>query len=223
MCLDETLDIIGVAVMPHVIYLHSQLVQARNNKGQTDEQKRKHLRMERIDIAIAMNIAFLVNAAMVIVAASVFFRNGMVVNTIEEAHKSLAPLLGSLSSGAFGIALLASGLSSSAVGTLAGQTIMKGFVGLSIPVNIRRIITMTPALLIIALGVNPMYALVMSQVVLSFALPFAIVPMLLITNRKDLMGIFVNKPLTKILGWLITALIVGLNAVLLYLTFSGSL
>lgn len=212
---------LGATVMPHVIYLHSQLVQARNKKDQTDEQKRKHLRMERIDIAIAMNIAFLVNAAMVIVAAAVFFKNGMAVDTIEQAHKSLEPLLGTLSSGAFGIALLASGLSSSAVGTMAGQTIMKGFVGLSIPINIRRLITMTPALLIIASGVNPMYALVMSQVILSFALPFAIVPMLLITSRKDLMGSLVNKPLTKIVGWIITSIIVGLNAVLLYLTFTG--
>ena len=105
---------------------------------------------------------------------------------------------------------------------MAGQTIMKGFIGLSIPINIRRLITMTPALIIIASGVNPMKALVISQVVLSFALPFAIVPMLLITSRKDLMGSLVNKPLTKIAGWIITSLIVGLNAVLFYLTFTGN-
>lgn len=214
---------LGATVMPHVIYLHSQLVQARNSRNDTEEQKRKHLRMERIDIAIAMNIAFLVNSAMVIVAAAVFFRNGMAVDTIEQAHKSLEPLLGALSSGAFGIALLASGLSSSAVGTMAGQTIMKGFVGLNIPINIRRLITMSPALIIIALGVNPMKALVISQVALSFALPFAIVPMMLITSRKDLMGSLVNKRSTKIAGWIITSLIVGLNAVLLYLTFNGSI
>lgn len=213
---------LGATVMPHVIYLHSQLVQSRNTKNSTNEQKRRHLRMERIDIAIAMNIAFIVNAAMLIVSASVFFRNGMVVNTIEQAHQSLAPLLGPLSSGAFGIALLASGLSSSAVGTMAGQTIMKGFVGLSIPINLRRLITMAPALIIIALGVNPMNALVISQVVLSFALPFAIIPMLWITSRKDLMGSLVNKPLTKVVGWVITSVIVGLNAVLLYLTFTGN-
>ncbi|MHB1653486.1 MAG: Nramp family divalent metal transporter [Desulfitobacteriaceae bacterium] len=213
---------LGATVMPHVIYLHSQLVQARNNRDYNDEQKRRHLRMERIDIVIAMNIAFIVNAAMVIVSAAVFFKHGMVVDTIEQAHKSLEPLLGTLSSGAFGIALLASGLSSSAVGTMAGQTIMKGFIGLNIPINIRRLITMTPALIIIALGVNPMSALVISQVVLSFALPFAIVPMLLITSRKDLMGSLVNKPLTKIAGWFITSLIVGLNAVLLFLTFTGN-
>ncbi|MDR3542346.1 MAG: Nramp family divalent metal transporter [Desulfosporosinus sp.] len=213
---------LGATVMPHVIYLHSQLVQCRNQKDHTEEDKRKHLRMARIDIAVAMNIAFIVNAAMVIVAAAVFFKHGMVVDTIEQAHKSLAPLLGTLSSGAFGIALLASGLSSSAVGTMAGQTIMKGFVGLNIPINIRRLITMTPALIIIALGINAMKALIMSQVVLSFALPFAIVPMLLITSRKDLMGSLVNKRSTKIAGWIITSIIVGLNAVLLYLTFTGS-
>ncbi len=213
---------LGATVMPHVIYLHSQLVQARNKKDDTEEQKRKHLRMERIDITIAMNIAFLVNAAMVIVAAAVFFRNGIVVETIEQAQKSLAPLLGTLSSGAFGIALLASGLSSSAVGTMAGQTIMQGFIGLSIPIKLRRLITMAPALIIIALGVNPMYALIMSQVALSFALPFAIVPMLMITSRKDLMGSLVNKRSTKIAGWIITSIIISLNAVLLYLTFRGS-
>ncbi len=213
---------LGATVMPHVIYLHSQLVQARNRKDYNDKQKLKHLRMERIDIAIAMNIAFIVNAAMVIVSAAVFFRNGMVVDTIEQAHQSLQPLLGSLSCGAFGIALLASGLSSSAVGTMAGQTIMKGFVGLSIPINVRRLITMTPAMIIIASGVNPMNALVISQVILSFALPFAIIPMLWITSHKDLMGNLVNKPLTKVIGCVITCLIVGLNAVLLYLTFTGN-
>ncbi|MDR3600505.1 MAG: Nramp family divalent metal transporter [Desulfosporosinus sp.] len=213
---------LGATVMPHVIYLHSQLVQCRNQQDHTDEQKRKHLRMARIDITIAMNIAFIVNAAMVIVAAAVFFKNGMVVDTIEQAQKSLEPLLGTLSSGAFGVALLASGLSSSAVGTMAGQTIMKGFIGLSIPVNIRRLVTMAPALIIIALGVNPMNALIMSQVALSFALPFAIIPMLLITSRKDLMGSLVNIRSTKVAGWIITSVILGLNAVLVYLTFTGS-
>lgn len=213
---------LGATVMPHVIYLHSQLVQARNKKDYTEEQKRQHLRMERIDIAIAMNIAFIINASMLIVSAAVFFGNGIAVDTIEQAHQSLSPLLGSLSSGAFGIALLASGLSSSAVGTFAGQTIMKGFVGLNIPINVRRLVTMAPALIIIALGINPMNALVISQVALSFALPFAIIPMLIITGRKDLMGPLVNKPLTKVVGWIIAGIIIGLNVVLLYLTFTGN-
>lgn len=211
---------LGATVMPHVIYLHSQLVQHRGTDN-SDAGKLRHLKMEKIDVAIAMNIAFIVNAAMLVVSAAVFHKNGMVVETIEEAHRSLSPLLGSLSSGAFGIALLASGLSSSAVGTLAGQTIMTGFVNLSIPVNIRRVITMLPALVIIALKINPMYTLVLSQVALSFILPFPIIQMLTIAKRKDLMGILVNKPAIRFLGILIAFMIIALNAVLLYLTFTG--
>ena len=213
---------LGATVMPHVIYLHSQLVQSRNHIHDTTEKKLKHLKMEKIDIAIAMNLAFIVNAAMVVVSAAVFYRNGMFVDNIEQAHKSLDPLVGSLSSGAFGIALLASGLSSSAVGTLAGQTIMKGFVNLNIPLNVRRLITMAPAMIIICLGINPMKALVLSQVSLSFALPLAIIPMILITGRKEFMGELVNKRLTKIIGWIITSVIIGLNVVLLCLTFTGN-
>lgn len=212
---------LGATVMPHVIYLHSQLVQSRN-KDLSDEDKKRHLKMERIDIAVAMNIAFIINAAMVVVSAAVFFRNGMPVETIEQAHKSLEPIMGALSSGAFGTALLASGLSSSAVGTMAGQTIMKGFVGLNIPINIRRLVTMTPAMFIIALGINPMKVLVLSQVTLSFALPLAIIPMLMITKSRKLMGSLANKPVTNMLGWIIAGVIIGLNAVLLFLTLSGN-
>jgi manganese transport protein len=212
---------LGATVMPHVIYLHSHLVQHRITDS-SDEGKLRHLRMEKIDIGIAMNIAFVVNAAMVVVSAAVFYRNGMLVDTMEQAHQSLQPLLGSLSSGAFGIALLASGLSSSAVGTLAGQTIMKGFVNLSIPVNVRRLITMLPALIIITLGINPMNALVLSQVALSFILPFPIIQMLIIAKRKDLMGILVNKTSVRFLGVLIATCIIVLNAVLLFLTFTGN-
>jgi manganese transport protein len=211
---------LGATVMPHVIYLHSQLVQCRN-KNLTVEEKRKHIKMERVDIIIAMNIAFVVNAAMVVVSAAVFYKNGVVVSTIEQANQSLAPLLGPLSSGAFGIALLASGLSSSAVGTMAGQTVMKGFIGINIPLNVRRIVTMLPALIIIAMGINPMKALILSQVALSFALPLAIIPMLLITRRRDTMGVFVNRRAENITGWIIAALIIGLNVVLIALTFTG--
>jgi len=211
---------LGATVMPHVIYYHSQLVQHRSTDS-SNKGKLRHLRMEKIDIAIAMNIAFIVNAAMVVVSAAVFYRNGMVVNTMDQAHKSLQPLLGSLSSGAFGIALLASGLSSSVVGTLAGQTIMTGFVNLSIPINIRRFITMMPALIIIALGINPMNALILSQVSLSFILPFPIIQMLIIAKRKDLMGILVNKRFVQFLGILVATAIIILNAVLMYLTFTG--
>lgn len=209
---------LGATVMPHVIYLHSQLVQHRGI-DKSDEGKLKHYKMEKIDVAIAMNIAFVVNAAMVVVSASVFWKNGVVVDTIEQAHKSLQPLLGSLSSSSFGIALLASGLSSSAVGTLAGQTIMKGFVNITIPINIRRFITMAPALIIIAAGINPMNALIFSQVSLSFILPFPIIQMLVIANRQDLMGLLVNKRIIRFLGVLIAIVIITLNAMLLYLTF----
>jgi manganese transport protein len=212
---------LGATVMPHVIYLHSQLVQCRCKDDTTIEGKKHHLKMEKIDIAIAMNIAFFVNAAMVVVSAAVFFANGVQVETMQEAHRSLEPLLGPLSGGAFGIALLASGLSSSAVGTMAGQTIMKGFVNISIPVNLRRLITMAPALIIIALGVNPMNALVLSQVVLSFILPIPIIQLLIITGRKDLMGEFVNKRWVQGLGTAIAGVIILLNAVLLILTFLG--
>lgn len=212
---------LGATVMPHVIFLHSQLVQERNTHS-SDEGKKKHFKLERLDITIAMNIAFIINAAMVIVSAAVFYRNGLMVETIEQAHQSLSPLLGAASSGFFGLALIASGLSSSVVGTMAGTTIMQGFIGLKISDNITRLVTMLPAMIILNIGINPMNVLVLSQVVLSFILPVAIIPMLIITKRKDLMGALVNKPLTNIIGWIITSIILTANAVLLFLTFTGS-
>ncbi|GKU26779.1 Nramp family divalent metal transporter [Clostridium folliculivorans] len=205
---------LGATVMPHVIYLHSELVQSRNSE--TLGEKKTHLKMEKIDVFVAMNIAFIVNAAMVIVSASVFYSRGITVDSIEQAHRSLEPLLGTLSSGAFGAALLASGFSSSSVGAMAGETIMDGFVDVKMPAIIRRIITMLPGILVILIGVNPMKALLMSQVCLSFVLPVTIICMLIITSRKDLMGAFVNKPIVKYLGWLIAAVIIVLNAVLIY-------
>ena len=212
---------LGATVMPHVIYLHSKLVQHRN-MNLSEVEKKNYLKMERMDIIIAMNTAFIINAAMVIVSAAVFHRNGIVVESIEQAQQTLYPLLGAASSGAFGIALISSGLSSSAVGTMAGQTIMQGFVGLKINDNITRLITMFPAMLIVILGVNPMLALVFSQVTLSFILPFAIIPMLLITRRKDLMGALKNKTITNIMGWVISTVIILANALLLYLTFTNA-
>jgi manganese transport protein len=211
---------LGATVMPHVIYLHSQLVQSRNHSADIREKK-KHLKMEKIDIVIAMNIAFVVNAAMVIVSAAVFFSRGMMVDSIEVAHRSLEPLLGSLSSGAFGIALLASGFSSSSVGAMAGETVMDGFVDFKLPVNLRRLITMLPGVIVILLGVNPMKALVLSQVSLSFALPVAIIPLLMITGKEKYMGAMKNKAWVTALGSLIVSAIIIFNAVLLYLTFSG--
>lgn len=216
-----SVGMLGATVMPHVIYLHSALVQPRN-KNATKEEKVKHLKMEKIDITIAMNIAFLVNSAMVIVSAAVFFTQGIAVDSIEQAHKSLQPLLGNLSSSAFGIALLASGLSSSAVGAMAGESLMDGFVNLKLNTNLKRILTMAPGMIVIILGLNPMEALVLSQVILSFALPAAIIPLMIISSNKDIMGDMVNGTSTKVVGWIITSIIVSLNIVLLLLTFTGN-
>ena len=213
---------LGATVMPHVIYLHSQLVQYRA-AGSSPREKARHLKMEKIDIAAAMNIAFLINAAMLVISAAVFYSRGLPIETMEDAHRSLEPLLGPLSSGAFGIALLASGLSSSAVGTLAGQTIMRGFVGLSIPLQVRRAITMLPALAIILLGVNPMSALIASQVALSFILPVPILQMVYIAGKREYMGDFVNSRRVRRLGALITLAVIGLNAALLLQTFGVGL
>jgi len=210
---------LGATVMPHVIYLHSHLVLPRR-QTEKPAKLQKYFRMERLDILLAMNIAFIINAAMVIVAAAVFHSNGLAVNSIEEAHKTLTPLLGTFSSGAFGLALLASGLSSSAVGTMAGQVIMKGFVNLEIPLAVRRVVTMLPALAIIATGWNPIDVLIISQVILSFALPAAIIPLMILTGRKEIMGCLVNARLTNYTGWLIVLLIIILNSVLLYFTIT---
>ncbi len=210
---------LGATVMPHVIYLHSQLVQQRNKNDLTPEDKIRHYRLERLDITIAMNLAFLVNAAMVVVSAAVFYRNQIPVSTMEEAKESLTPLLGAISGQIFAIALIASGLSSSAVGTMAGQTVMQGFVGLNIKDRVTRIITMLPAMLIIISGINPLRALVLSQVTLSLILPAAIIPLLLLTKRKELMGSLVNKPITNVVGWIITAIIITANTALIILNF----
>lgn len=213
--------ILGATVMPHVVYLHSSLVLARRPKIVDPGWVRQCLRLEKIDIALAMNVAFVINAAMMVVAAAVFFGNDLRVETIEDAHRSLAPLLGTLSSGAFAVALLASGLSSSAVGTMAGQVIMRGFLNLRVPTVVAQLITMAPGMVIIAAGINPIQALIMSQVVLSFALPAAIIALLVVTGRRDVMGPFANRRGTKLAGWTIATLIIGLNFVLLFLTFTG--
>ena len=205
---------LGATVMPHVIFLHSELVQYRNHH-KTYKEKSRHLLLEKTDIFIAMNIAFLVNAAMVIVSAAVFFPLGIKVESIEQAHIALSPLLGELSAGAFGVALLASGLSSSAVGTMAGQTIIQGFIKTKISDNVTRIISIAPALLIICSGFNPFSALILSQVTLSFVLPFAVIPLMLITNNAEIMGKFKNKPLTNVFGWIVSGIIILLNIFLL--------
>jgi manganese transport protein len=210
---------LGATVMPHVIYLHSQLVQTRRTNSQDDCNH--HFKMAKMDVFIAMNMAFVVNAAMVVVSAAVFNGNGLDVDGIEQAYLTLQPLMGNMAAGAFGIALLASGLSSSTVGTMAGEVILKGFLGFDIRASIRRLVTMLPAVGILMSGVNPIEALVYSQVVLSFALPAAIIPLMIITNKANIMGSFKNGRLTNFVGWAIVSAIVALNVVLLYLTFTG--
>ncbi|MEN6566394.1 MAG: Nramp family divalent metal transporter [Veillonellales bacterium] len=210
---------LGATVMPHVIYLHSHLVQQRRCKHLVD--CKHHLKMAKIDVFFAMNMAFIVNAAMVIVSAAVFNGNGLDVDSIEAAYATLQPLMGNMAAGAFGFALLASGLSSSTVGTMAGEVILNGFVGFDIPASWRRIITMLPGMAILMAGINPMSALVVSQVMLSFALPAAIIPLMIITSKPHIMGTFKNSRLTNVIGWIIVSMIVTLNAVLLYLTFTG--
>jgi len=214
--------ILGATVMPHVIFLHSALMQGRI-VVKDSVQRKKLFRFEVIDIGIAMGLAGLINAAMLIMAASTFFNNGLThIGTIEEAHRTLEPLLGSAASWVFGISLLASGLSSSSVGTMAGQVIMGGFLHRQIPTWVRRLVTVIPPMLIILMGLDPTRTLVISQVVLSFGLPFAIVPLVMFTARKDIMGELVNRRSTTIIAGLIATLILALNIFLLAQIFTGS-
>ncbi|MGN6380658.1 MAG: Nramp family divalent metal transporter [Gaiellales bacterium] len=211
---------VGTTVMPHVVYLHSGLVQHRN-EILNGTSRRQHFRRELIDIVLAMNGAFLINASMVVMAAAVFFSNGVSVSGIEEAHKTLYPLLGSVAPTAFGIALLASGLSSSTVGTMAGQMIVDGFMQWRVSVFIRRLVTMIPALVVIALGVNTLTTLIASQVVLSIALPFAVVPLVWLTSRRDVMGDLVNGRWVRAAAIGVAVLVIAMNIVLLATTLLG--
>jgi len=214
--------ILGATVMPHAIFLHSSLMQDRITVKEPSQLKRL-LRFEIIDVLIAMGVAGLVNAAMLIMAATTFFNQGLThIGTIEEAHKTLEPLLGSAASVVFALSLLASGLSSAAVGTMAGQVIMQGFLRRHIKPWVRRSVTMLPSLIVIALGVDPTRTLVISQVVLSFGLPFAIVPLILFTRRRDIMGVLVNRHATTVAASIMAAVIIALNLYLLYQTFFGA-
>ena len=210
---------LGATVMPHVIYLHSRLVQSRREGGLLEHSE--HLLCEKVDVSVAMNVAFVINAAMVVVSAATFHSRGLVVESIEVAHQTLSPLLGNLSGVAFGIALLASGLSSSAVGTYAGQVIVEGFVSIRMPLWAKRLVTMLPAVAIISMGLDPVKVLVTSQVMLSIALPAAIVPLLVLTGRQNVMGSFVNNRRTALAGWTTCALIVALNAALIWSVLIG--
>lgn len=214
--------ILGATVMPHVIFLHSALTQNRIPTKNEGELKRL-FRFQLFDVTIAMGLAGLVNGAMLIMASSTFYAQGLThIGTIEEAYRTLTPLLGSAASAVFAISLLASGLSSSTVGTMAGQVIMQGFIHRTIPIWVRRVVTMTPPLIVIAMGLDPTRTLVLSQVVLSFGLPFAIIPLVMFTRRKDVMGVLVNHGITTIIAGIVAGLIVALNIFLLYQLASGS-
>jgi len=211
--------ILGATVMPHAIFLHSALTQGRV-VVRDQKQLRRLLRYEILDVLVAMGLASLINMAMLIMAAATFHRKGMTeVGTLETAFHTLEPLLGRSAGWIFAISLLASGLSSSAVGTMAGQVMMQGFLRRRIPVWIRRLVTITPSLFVIFIGLDPTRTLVISQVVLSFGLPFAVVPLVMFTRRKDVMGILVNRPTTTVLAGLCTFLIIALNVYLLYQIF----
>ena len=210
-----SVGILGATVMPHVIYLHSALTQDRL-VPETDDDAQTLLRYTRIDVIVAMSIAGLINVAMLVMAASTFFDKGLLhVDSLEGAHKTLAPILGSASGVLFALALIASGLSSSAVGTLAGQVVMQGFIRRRIPIALRRLITMAPAFIVIAIGVDPSRTLVLSQVVLSFGIPFALIPLVVFTAKREIMGPLVNRRLTTVAASLVATVIVGLNIFLL--------
>ena len=212
--------ILGATVMPHAIFLHSALTQGRV-RVKKREQQQLLFRFEVLDVVIAMFIASAVNIAMLITASAAFYKTGTNVGSIEQAYQTLQPMLGPAAGIVFGVALLASGLSSSSVGTMAGQVIMQGFLHYHVAPWVRRIVTIIPALIVIFLGLDPTRTLVISQVVLSFGLPFAIVPLILFTSNKRLMGVLVNRRLTTLLASLTAALIIALNFFLLYQIFFG--
>jgi manganese transport protein len=209
--------IIGATVMPHAIYLHSALVTS-TVQATTVSQRRRALTVQRIDVMAAMSLAGLVNAAMLLVAAALFAGSALSgTDTLEGAHAGFGTVLDGSAALLFALALLASGFASASVGTYAGQVIMQGFLRRRIPLFARRALTLFPALVILALGVEPTRALVVSQVVLSFGIPFALVPLLLLTRRRDVMGELVNERRTTVAAALVAGVIITLNAVLLIL------
>jgi manganese transport protein len=213
--------ILGATVMPHVIYLHSALTQ-RRVMGRTDEEKKKIFRFEQVDVVIAMAIAGTINASMLIMAAALFYQSGVTdVGDIDVAFEQLGVQVSSFSATLFGVGLLASGFSSSSVGTMSGQVVMQGFINRRIPLFLRRLITMAPALVVLAVGLNPSRALVISQVVLSFGIPFALIPLLIFCRNRNVMGVLTNHRLTTAVATVVVTLIVSLNVFLLYQTFFG--
>ena len=214
--------ILGATVMPHVIYLHSALTQ-RRVIGRSADERRRIFRFEFIDILIAMGVAGLINAAMLVMAAGLFFGAATPITTLEGAFAQLRDYAGPLSATLFGVGLLASGFSSSSVGTMSGQVVMQGFIARRIPLFARRLITMTPPLAILAMGVDATTALVMSQVVLSFGIPFALIPLLMFCSNREIMGDLVNRRATTVAAWAIACVVIALNVFLLYETIFGNL
>ena len=213
--------ILGATVMPHVVYLHSALTQNRV-KPENDDERRELVRFQRIDVVIALAVAGVVNMTMLVVAAGLFHTSGRTgVDSLEGAHAALGDLVGGGAALAFAVALLASGLSSSSVGTYAGQVVMQGFINRRIPLFLRRAATMAPALVVLALGLDPTKTLVISQVVLSFGIPFALVPMILLTSRRKVMGNLVNNRGTTVVASIVALVIISLNLFLLHQQFFG--
>jgi manganese transport protein len=233
---------LGATVMPHVIYLHSALVQPRlkeltgallpandalhselDHQRSTARERRSilshFLRFELVDVFVAMNGAWLINSAMILMAAVAFVHSSNLVapnaDTIREAYRTLGPLFGSSAAVIFAVALLCSGLASSTVGVMAGQVIIEGFLDIKFPIFLRRLITIVPAVVIIAIGLDPFKILVLSQVVLSFALPFALIPLLILTSRTSVMETFASAARTRVAGWVVVTIIIALNAILL--------
>jgi manganese transport protein len=213
--------IIGATVMPHVVYLHSALTQ-RRIVGRDAAEKKKILGFEKVDVVIALSLAGLVNLSMMIVAAALFHSSGLTgVDSIDGAYEGLQQLVSDRAATVFGIALLASGFASSSVGTMAGQVVMQGFIRRRIPIFVRRAVTLAPALVVLAIGVDPTDALVGSQVVLSFGIPFALVPLLIIAGKREVMGDLVNPGWLSALAGVLASLIIALNVFLLYEVFLG--
>jgi manganese transport protein len=207
------MGMLGATVMPHNLYLHSSVVLSRRRAD--PEANRRIIRRSIVASAIALNVAWLVNSAIVITAAGAFGEAGIVIESIEAAHETLTPLLGSAASTAFALALLAAGLSSSTTATLAGQVIIEGFLGVRFGLFLRRAITVIPAIVVIAAGFDAYLILIVSQVALSIQLPFAILPLVWLTARRSVLGDYANRPLTTALAVVAGAVIVALNAVLL--------
>ncbi len=207
--------ILGATVMPHVVYLHSALTQSRV-VGRNSEERKRILNFEKVDVVIAMTLAGIVNMSMVVVAAGLFNAGGLIgIDSIEGAYEGLQQTVSDNAATIFGVALLASGLASTSVGTMAGQIVMQGFIRRRIPLTLRRTITLAPALIVLAIGLDPTRALVVSQVVLSFGIPFALIPLLIIARRREVMGALVNPGWLTAIASVIAAMIIALNVFLL--------